>query len=146
MKHYCRTGRRNHGRPLKRILYTWDRNVSKSGPTPWHIYDDDDDDDDRNILPCTVLWTSNPSKCNDTQCVGFERATLVLTKIQFFWYMKSCRLVHIYLYIRRHLSSSSSSCSWMVRHVSCSLILKMKLVPPSLPRSSYVPPSFWFIL
>jgi hypothetical protein len=22
MKHYCRTGRRNHGRPLKRILYT----------------------------------------------------------------------------------------------------------------------------
>jgi hypothetical protein len=26
------------------------------------------------------------------------------------------------------------------------LILKMKLVPPSLPRSSYVPTSFWFIL
>ena len=30
--------------------------------------------------------------------------------------------------------------------LSCSLILKMKLVPPSLPRSSYVPSSFWFIL
>ena len=30
--------------------------------------------------------------------------------------------------------------------VSFSLILKMKLVPPSLPRSSYVPSSFWFIL
>ena len=43
-------------------------------------------------------------------------------------------------------SSSSSSCSWRVRHVSCSLILKMKLVSPSLPRSSYVPSSFWFIL
>ena len=28
--------------------------------------------------------------------------------------------------------------------VSC--ILKMKLVPPSLPRSSYVSSSFWFIL
>ena len=42
--------------------------------------------------------------------------------------------------------SSSSSCSWRVRHVSCSLILKMKLVPPSLPRSSYVSSSFWFIL
>ena len=26
------------------------------------------------------------------------------------------------------------------------LILKMKSVPPSLPRSSYVPSSFWFIL
>jgi hypothetical protein len=25
-------------------------------------------------------------------------------------------------------------------------ILKMKLVPPSLPRSPYVPSSFWFIL
>jgi hypothetical protein len=31
---------------------------------------------------------------------------------------------------------SSSSCSWRVKRVSCSLILKMKLVPPSLPRSS----------
>jgi hypothetical protein len=27
--------------------------------------------------------------------------------------------------------------------LSCSLILKVKLVPPSLPRSSYVPLSFW---
>ena len=56
MKHYSPTGRRNHGRPLKRRLDTWDRNVSTSGPNPWQIYDDaaaaaaaaaaDDDDDD----------------------------------------------------------------------------------------------------
>ena len=46
MKHYSPTGRRNHGRPLKRLLDTWDRNGSTSGPTPWQIYDDDDDDDD----------------------------------------------------------------------------------------------------
>jgi len=26
------------------------------------------------------------------------------------------------------------------------LILKMKLVPPSLPRSTYVPSSFWFYI
>jgi len=38
--------------------------------------------------------------------------------------------------------SSSSSCSWRIRRVSCSLILKRKLVPPSLPRSSYVSSSF----
>ena len=38
--------------------------------------------------------------------------------------------------------SSSSSCSWRVRRVSCSLILRMKLVPPSLLRSSYFPSSF----
>ena len=41
MKHYCPTGRRNHGRPLKRLLDTWDRNESTSGPTPWQIYNDD---------------------------------------------------------------------------------------------------------
>jgi hypothetical protein len=48
MKHYSPTGRRNHGRPLKRLLDTWDRDGSTSGPTPWQIYDDDDDDDDDN--------------------------------------------------------------------------------------------------
>jgi hypothetical protein len=41
MNHYSPTGRRNHGRPLKRLLDTWDRNGSTSGPTPWQIYDDD---------------------------------------------------------------------------------------------------------
>jgi hypothetical protein len=30
---------------LKRLLDTWDRNRSTSGPTPWQIDDDDDDDD-----------------------------------------------------------------------------------------------------
>ena len=45
MKHYSPTGRRNHGRPLKRLLDMWDRNGSTSGPTPRQIYDDDDDDD-----------------------------------------------------------------------------------------------------
>jgi hypothetical protein len=41
MKHYSPTGRRNHGRLLKRLLDTWDRNGT-SGPTPWQIHDDDD--------------------------------------------------------------------------------------------------------
>jgi len=40
-----KTGRRNHGRPMKRLLDTWERNGSTSGPTPWQIYDDDDDDE-----------------------------------------------------------------------------------------------------
>ena len=44
MKHSHPTGRRNHGRPLKRLLDTWEWNGSTSGPTPWQIYDDDDDD------------------------------------------------------------------------------------------------------
>ena len=41
MKHYSPAGRRNHGRPLKRLLDTWDGNGSTSGPTPWQIYDDE---------------------------------------------------------------------------------------------------------
>jgi len=44
MKYYSPTGRRNHGRPLKRLLDTWDQNRSTGGPTPWKIYDDDDDE------------------------------------------------------------------------------------------------------
>jgi hypothetical protein len=35
--HYSPTGRRNHGKPLKRLLDTWDRKGWTSGPTPWHI-------------------------------------------------------------------------------------------------------------
>jgi len=50
MKHYSPTGRRKHGRPLKRLLDTWDRNGSTSGLTAWQIYDDDDDDDDLDKL------------------------------------------------------------------------------------------------
>jgi len=40
IKHYSPSGRRNHEIPLKRLLDTWDRNGSTSGPTPWKIYDD----------------------------------------------------------------------------------------------------------
>ena len=39
-------------------------------------------------------------------------------------------------------SSSSSSCSLRVRRSSCSLILKVELVHPSLLRPSHVPSSF----
>ena len=41
VKYYSPTGRRNYGRPLKRLLDTWDRNGSTSGPTPWQIYEED---------------------------------------------------------------------------------------------------------
>jgi hypothetical protein len=43
MKHYSLTGRRNHVRPLKRLLDMRDQNGSTSGPTPRKIDDDDDD-------------------------------------------------------------------------------------------------------
>jgi len=45
MKHYSPTGRRNRGRPLKRLIDTWDRKGSTSGLTPWQTHDDDDDDE-----------------------------------------------------------------------------------------------------
>ena len=62
------------------------------------------------------------------------------------WGNKNTHFVYNNVFFKKIVSSSSSSCSWRVRRVSYSLILKMKLVPPSLPRSTYVPLSFWFIL
>ena len=41
MKHYSPTGRRNRGRPLRRLLDTWHWNGSTSGLTPWQTYDND---------------------------------------------------------------------------------------------------------
>ena len=54
MKQYFPTGKRNHGRPLKRLLVTWDRNGSTSGPNPWQIYDDDDENPSSGsrVVPC----------------------------------------------------------------------------------------------
>jgi len=54
MKQYFPAGRRNHGRPLKKLLDAWDKNVSTSGPVPWKIdddVDDDDDDDETDFFP-----------------------------------------------------------------------------------------------
>ena len=50
--------------------------------------------------------------------------------------------LHVYYMYTRISSSSSSSCSLRVRRFSCSLILKVEFVPPSLLRSSHVPSSF----
>ena len=47
MKRYSPNGRMNHGRPLKRLLDTWDRNGSTCGLTPWHIYNDDDSESNK---------------------------------------------------------------------------------------------------
>jgi len=71
MKHYSPTGRRNHGRALKRLLDTWDRNRSTSGPTPWQIYDDDDDDDmPMGLLPkCEVPYLI---QCNEYAALRLE--------------------------------------------------------------------------
>jgi hypothetical protein len=55
-------------------------------------------------------------------------------------------LITLYIRIYLRCTDPSSSGSWRIKCVSCSLILKMKLVPPSLPRSSHVSSSFWFIL
>ena len=71
MKYYSPTGRRNHGRPLKRLLDTWDWNGSTSGPTAWKIYEDDDGDDDDDeytqafcmhlvwCVPCPIVESGN---------------------------------------------------------------------------------------
>jgi len=60
MKHYSPTGRRNHGRLLKRLLDTWDRNGSTSGPTTLQIYDDDDDKNTNYHYPCNDYSNHTP--------------------------------------------------------------------------------------
>ena len=53
-----------------------------------------------------------------------------------------CTYIYIYIYIYIYHNHAPEGLGML----SCSLILKMKLVPPSLPRSSYVSSSFWFTL
>ena len=82
MKRYSTTGRRNHGRPLKRLLDTWDWNGSTSGPTPWQIRDVDDD-----IVLYTFVYVSrrnngctNAPQCYDIlalHCLVYIRIILV---------------------------------------------------------------------
>jgi hypothetical protein len=48
---------------LKRLLDTWDRNGSTSGPTPWH--DDDDGDDDDDDLSCLTINVDDRRELTD---------------------------------------------------------------------------------
>ena len=57
LKYYWPTGRRNRGGTLKRLLDTWDRNGSTSGPTPWQIYDDDDELE-INVIKYSDIWAN----------------------------------------------------------------------------------------
>ena len=63
MKHYFPTGRRNHSIPLKRLLDTWDRNRSTSGPPPWHIW------------WWWWWWQRNQAYCISLSCVCFVGRT-----------------------------------------------------------------------
>ena len=71
MKYFSPAGTMNHGRPLKRLLDTWDRNGSTSCPTPWKIYNDDDDD---GVLVLEFLHTFVVDKKN--VCNKIEISTL----------------------------------------------------------------------
>ena len=62
-KNYCPTGRRNHGRLLKRLLDTWDRNGSTGGPTAWQIYDDDDDYEIFNLPHVLANYNKGITQC-----------------------------------------------------------------------------------
>ena len=76
------------------------------------------------------LWVQRRHNCSPAASFASCVMTLYLLKL----------LLQTFLSI-----PSSSPYSWRIRRVSCSLILKMKLVPPSRLRSSYVPSSFWSV-
>jgi len=90
-------------------------------------------------LPHKLLWHANRKLYFTTHMTD----TVILPLVS--QYILSL-LIFVSNNRQQYFTSSSSSCSSRVRCVSCSLILKMKLVPPSLTWSSYVPSSFWFIL
>jgi len=112
-------------------------------------------------ITCFDLYLGHPQACQYKNQTIYKSPTRNLVKFLYrnAWGWPNYRSKHVaqskdnsfnYMGAAKSLAridiSSSSSCSWRVRHVTCSLILKMKLVPPSLPRSSYVSSSFWFIL
>ena len=97
MKHNSPTGRRNHGsRPLKRLLDTWDRNGSTSGPTAWQIYDDDDDDDDTFAVSVCIKQYVCPSV---TLCQLVMKAD-VWKKDLFWWETILILLLHAWVWVR----------------------------------------------
>jgi len=72
---------------------------------------------------------------NDDHTSPFDPLGTCVWVRNFWWTTGACQVLSA-ARTRFEPSSSSSSCSCRIRRVSCSLILKMKLVPPSLPRSS----------
>jgi len=97
MKYYSPTGRRNHGRPLKRLPDTWDRNGSTSGPTPWKIYDDEQKKNVHAEFVCTYL----------IQVI----TTFRITNKQKCSYWISIRMYNLYLY---KISHEYLQWSWVI--------------------------------
>jgi len=81
MKRYSPTGRRNHDRPLKRLLDTCDRNGSTSGPTPWQIYDDDDDDGLLGIGKVSSVFCKTVCRWVTTNCCFMSDKAFFLAPI-----------------------------------------------------------------
>ena len=88
MKQYSPIGRRNHGRFLKRLLDTWDRNGSTSGPTPWQIYDDDD----YYLLKIRWKWSWPTARHNRYSLGGNERNHTRLRKVGVLVETRNCSL------------------------------------------------------
>jgi hypothetical protein len=78
---------------LKRLLDTWDRNGSTSGPTPWQIYNDDDVclyetyinphfwTDLNQILHTSPSWSGGGRRiCIDPQYFNFSTFRLILSE------------------------------------------------------------------
>jgi len=82
MKQYFPTGRRNHSRPLKRLLDAWDQKGSTSGPIPWKS--DDDDLKKRQSLNWMLflIWLWMP-----------RALFLKLWYVYDYWYANHCLLV-----------------------------------------------------
>jgi len=79
MKHYFPTGRRNHGRPLKRLLDTWDRNGQQVAQLH-DVYDDDDDDSIQCSVPQHSAVSLKTIFCHLKQCSFLINRVLCLSR------------------------------------------------------------------
>ena len=98
MKHYCPTGRRNLGRPLKRLLDMWDRNGSASGPNLWQTYDDDNDDDDDDEIFNLPYLLANDNKGITHCCLLHEirvRGIFLHRVLTIIFSLTPCRLRYV---------------------------------------------------
>jgi hypothetical protein len=118
MKHYSPTGGRNHGRFLKRLLDTWDRHGSTSGPNPLHIdYDDDDNNNhnnnNNNNSPCRFYSKAISEHTSTVPFVTYSRMWCPIKQCIQILYPFSVHVV-IFKFI-------TNSCTWVVHELVMNL-------------------------
>ena len=95
-----------------------------------------------NVMTKTIYWSYERKICQSSMKEHFEHS-IKLGYVPFISCSEFTSLEGLLLTLHHHHHHHVPEGLGVL---SCSLTLKMKLVPPPLPWSSRVPSSFWFIL